>query len=369
MSQQPSAPMRRALELAALALGGTSPNPAVGAVIVKDGLTRGEGVYRGPGTPHAEVAALSQAGDAARGSTVYVTLEPCSHHGRTPPCTDALTHAGVARVVFSIIDPDPRVTGRGKTLLKEAGIAVEEGDGAAEVTAMLEGYIKHRQTGLPFVIVKFVASLDGRIGAATGDSRWVGGPETLEWAHEGRTRIDAIVQGSSTVIIDDPQLTARPGGVAAERQPLRVVLDSAGRTSPEARVLEGPGKTLIATTARSTTDWRQRMRSAGAEVLEFEQDSGGRVSLPPLLGELGARGIVTLLVEGGGVLHGSFFDQRLVDKVTAVIAPMIIGAKDAPAAVAGRGVQFMKDAPRLRDLTLERLGDDILVEGYPVWPD
>jgi diaminohydroxyphosphoribosylaminopyrimidine deaminase / 5-amino-6-(5-phosphoribosylamino)uracil reductase len=369
MSQPPSGPMQRALELAAQALGSTSPNPVVGAVVVKEGQIRGEGFYRGPGTPHAEVAALSQAGDVARGSTVYVTLEPCSHHGRTPPCTDALIHAGVARVEFSIIDPDPRVAGRGKQVLDEAGIAAEEGDGAAEATALLEGYIKHRRTGLPFVIVKFVASLDGRIGAATGDSRWVGGPKTLEWAHEGRSRIDAILQGSSTVVIDDPQLTARPGGVNAERQPLRVVLDSAGRTPSEARVIAGAGNTLIATTARSSDSWRRRMEGAGAEVLAFEQDSDGRVSLPPLLSELGRRGIVTLLVEGGGVLHGSFFDQRLVDKVTAVIAPMIIGARDAPGAVAGRGAQFMKESPRLRDVTIERLGDDILVSGYPVWPE
>jgi diaminohydroxyphosphoribosylaminopyrimidine deaminase / 5-amino-6-(5-phosphoribosylamino)uracil reductase len=369
MSQPPSAPMRRALELAAQAVGSTSPNPAVGAVVVKEGRTHGEGSYRGPGAPHAEAAALSQAGDAARGSTVYVTLEPCSHVGRTPPCTDALIHAGVARVVFSIIDPDARVSGRGKRLLEEAGIAVEEGDGSAEATALLEGYIKHRRTGLPFVIVKFVASLDGRIGAATGDSRWVGGSKTLEWAHEGRTRIDAILQGSSTVVIDDPRLTARPGDVDAERQPLRVVLDSTGRTPPTARVLSGPGKTLIATTARSSADWRRRIESAGAEVLQLDQDSDGHLSLPPLLHELGRRGILTLLVEGGGVLHGSFFDQRLVDKVTAVIAPMIIGARDAPAAVAGRGAQFMKDVPRLRDLTVERLGEDILVSGYPVWPD
>jgi diaminohydroxyphosphoribosylaminopyrimidine deaminase / 5-amino-6-(5-phosphoribosylamino)uracil reductase len=369
MSQLPSAPMRRALQLAAHALGSTGPNPSVGAVVVKDGQTRGEGFYQGPGTSHAEVAALSQAGDAARGSTVYVTLEPCSHYGRTPPCTDALIRAGVARVVFSIIDPDPRVAGRGKALLEQAGIAVEERDGASEAARLLEGYIKHRRTGVPFVIVKFVASLDGRIGAASGDSRWVGGPKTLEWAHEGRTRIDAILQGSSTVLIDDPQLTARPGGVEAERQPLRVVLDSAGRISPGARVLNGPGKTLIATTARSGAGWRRQIESAGAEVLEFAEDSNGRLTLPQLLRELGGRGVVTLLVEGGGVLHGSFFDERLVDKVTAVIAPMIIGAREAPAAVAGKGAQLMKDAPRLRDVTVERLGEDILVSGYPVWPD
>jgi diaminohydroxyphosphoribosylaminopyrimidine deaminase/5-amino-6-(5-phosphoribosylamino)uracil reductase len=342
----------------------------VGCVLVKDGAVVGEGFYTGPpGSPHAEVIALRQAGEAGRGATAYVTLEPCSHYGRTPPCTDALIDAGVGKVVFSIIDPDERVSGRGQALLEAAGIDVEVGDGAAESSRLLEAYIKHRRTGLPFVAVKYAATLDGRIAAASGDSRWVSGPETLRWAHAMRPSLDAILVGASTVVVDNPQLTARPEGVLAERQPLRVVLDSTGRTAPTAAVLQGASPTLVATTEHSADEWRDSISSTGAEVLILPADGEGRVNLRALLEELGQRGMLLLLVEGGGVVHGSFFDQRLVDKVYAVIAPLIVGARDAPAAVAGRGAERMADAVRLRDITVERLGDDVLVTGYPVWPE
>ena len=361
--------MQRALALAGIAFGTTSPNPAVGAVIVKDGAVVGEGYTRPPGGPHAEVVALSEAGEQARGSTVYVTLEPCSHHGRTPPCVDALIAAGVSKVVFAIEDPDEKVSGRGKAALEAAGIEVEMGDGAEEASRLLEAYIKHRRTGLPFVVVKYAATLDGRIGATTGDSRWVSGPETLKWAHENRPKLDAMLVGSSTVVIDDPQLTARPGGELAAHQPLRVVVDSTGRIPDTAKVLQGESKTLIATTQQASEVWRRSMENAGAEVLVLPADSDGRVPLLSLLEDLGHRGIVLLLCEGGGVLHGSLFDERLVDKVTAVIAPMIVGSDDAPSAVAGIGAAYMRDAVRLRDITVERLGDDILVTGYPVWPE
>ncbi len=362
-SPGPTGPMLRALELARGAVG-TSPNPAVGSVIVKDGRIIAEGAYAGPGTPHAEAAALLVAGEAARGSDVYVTLEPCSHHGATPPCAQALIDAGVAHVVCAIEDPDQRVAGRGRAMLEAAGISVEQGDGGEESARILEGYIKHRHTGLPFVVVKYAASLDGRIAAASGDSRWVSGPETRAWAHEMRTRIDAIMVGSSTVVIDDPQLTARPGGIESERQPLRIVADSRGRITANARVLQGPASTLVATTQASPSEWRRAIESTGAEVLELPADESGRVSLRPLLEELGRRGVLVLLVEGGGVLHGSFFDQRLVDKVHAVLAPMIIGASGAATAVAGHGAERMADALRLVDVTVERLGEDILVTGY-----
>ena len=362
----PSPYMQRALDLAAQALG-TSPNPAVGCVLVKDGTVVGEGFSRPPGGPHAEVVALHDAREAARGATAYVTLEPCSHHGRTPPCVEALIAAGVSRVVFALEDPDERVRGRGREALTAAGIAVEPGDGAEESEGLLEAYVKHRRTGLPFVIVKYAASLDGRIASASADSRWVSGPETLRWAHANRPKVDAILVGSSTVVIDDPQLTARPEGVADSRQPLRVVLDSAGRIPIEARVL-GPGSpTLVATTQRSSRRWRDGIAKTGADVVVLPEEQSGRVALQELLRDLGNRGVLSLLVEGGGVIHGSFFDQRLVDKVTAVIAPMIVGAATAPAAVAGRGAQRMAEATRLRDVTVERLGEDILVTGYPVY--
>jgi diaminohydroxyphosphoribosylaminopyrimidine deaminase/5-amino-6-(5-phosphoribosylamino)uracil reductase len=368
-----SEPMHRALELAREALGATSPNPNVGAVVVQDGEIVGEGAYRGPGTPHAEIVALERAGEAARGATVYVTLEPCNHsvtrdgQPRTS-CSQALIEAGVARVVYSLEDPDERTAGSGAAALAAAGVAVEAGEGAEEARRILEAYLKHRTEGRPFVIAKFAASLDGRIAAASGDSRWVSGPETREWAHQLRTRVDAILVGSSTVVVDDPQLTARPGGVEAGRQPLRVVVDSRGRTPPMARVLSGPSPTLVATVQGAPEPWQAAIRAAGAEVLVLPPE-GGRVDLPALLRELAARDVLSLLVEGGGIVLGSFFDSGLVDKVHAVLAPIIIGAEDAPAAVAGRGAYRMDDALRLRDITVERLGEDLLVTGYPRYPD
>jgi diaminohydroxyphosphoribosylaminopyrimidine deaminase / 5-amino-6-(5-phosphoribosylamino)uracil reductase len=377
MSPKPSAFMERALELARQAQGTTSPNPWVGAVVVRDGRIVGEGYTLPPGGAHAEVVALEQAGDAARGATVYATLEPCAHHGRTPPCTDALIAAGVTCLVYSITDPDEKVSGRGRAALEAAGVAFEEGDGADEASRLLEAYIKHRRTGLPFVVVKYAATMDGRIAAGSGDSRWVSGPETLRWAHEERTRLDAIMVGASTIVIDDSQLTARPGGIESDHQPLRVVVDSRGRVSEKAKVLPGkaPGqasaraKTIVATTDRSSKEWRASMEATGAEVVVLPAGEDGRVPLEPLLQELGRRGVLLLLSEGGGVLHGSLFDQRLVDKVTAVIAPMIVGAKDAPAAVSGRGARSMREAVRLNELSVARLGDDILITGYPVYAD
>ena len=357
--------MQRALALAGRALGRVSPNPAVGAVLVRDGRVVGEGFTRPPGGPHAEVVALEQAGEAARGSTLYVSLEPCCHQGRTPPCTEALIAAGVAEVHMAMLDPDANVDGRGRKALEAAGIAVQVGEHEEEARRLNEAYIKHRTTGLPFVIAKFAASLDGRIAAASGDSRWISGPQSLEWAHEQRTTVDAIMVGANTILVDNPQLTARPGGQESERQPLRVVVDSAGRTPANARVLRGPGRALIATSGRSEPSWRQALEAAGAEVLVLPGD-GDSLDLKALLKALAERGVLSLLVEGGGILLGSVFDQGLVDKVQAIIAPMIIGASEAPAAVAGRGAQRLAQAWRLREVTVERLGEDILVTGHPV---
>lgn len=365
--------MRVALEEARLADGTVSPNPAVGAVVVLDGRVVGRGRTQPPGGPHAEVMALREAGEAARGADVYVTLEPCSHHGRTPPCTDALIEAGVAAVHYALVDPDPQVSGEGRRLLEAAGIATGAGDGGDEAERMLEAYLKHRRTGRPFVIVKYAASLDGRIAAASGDSRWVSGPQTLRWTHEQRTMLDAIVAGSGTIVVDDPQLTARPEGVDDPRQPLRVVVDSRGRTPESARVLDGEAATLIATTEASSSAWRGAMERAGAELIVLPSkvgvDGAFHVDLEALLVALGERDVLTVLFEGGGVILGSLFDARLVDRLYAVIAPLVIGAANAPSAIAGRGVERMVDAPRLRDLTVERLGDDVVISGVPVWPD
>lgn len=361
--------MARALELAQRALGSTSPNPAVGAVVVApDGSVVGEGFTQPPPGPHAEVVALRMAREGARGAELYVTLEPCAHQGRTPPCTEAVIGAGISVVHAAILDPDPQVRGRGVRALEAAGIRVQVGEREAEARRLNEAYMKHRTTGLPFVIAKFAASLDGRIAASSGDSRWISGPEARQWAHWLRTRVDAILVGSSTVMIDDPLLTARPEGSDAPRQPLRVVLDTRGRIPSTARVLSGPAPTLVATGQGSPARWRASLAQRGTEVLALPE-RGSHLDLTALLRELARRDIVSVLVEGGGVVLGAFFDQRLVDKLHAIIAPLIIGAADAPTAVAGQGAYCMADAIHLRDITVERLGDNLLVTGYPVYPE
>ncbi|TMB69871.1 MAG: bifunctional diaminohydroxyphosphoribosylaminopyrimidine deaminase/5-amino-6-(5-phosphoribosylamino)uracil reductase RibD [Chloroflexi bacterium] len=329
--------MSRALALAWTAPEPTSPNPTVGAAVVADGEIVGEGVTEPPPGRHAEVVALEQAGERARGATLYVTLEPCRHFGRTPPCTEAIIAAGIPEVHYAVADPGEK-SGGGHAVLEAAGIRVSAGEGEAEARRINEAFFKNRESGLPFVIGKFAASLDGRIAAASGDSRWVSGPEAREWSHRLRTRIDAIICGSETIVVDDPLLTARPGGCDAPRQPLRVVVDSRGRVAPMAR------------------------------VFTFAKH-GDHVDLEELIRELAKRDVVTALVEGGGVLLGGFFDRGLVDKVHAVIAPLIVGAADAPGVISGQGAYRMADALRLREITVERLGEDILVTGYPHYPD
>ena len=353
----------RALVLADAVAGTTSPNPNVGCVIVREGRIVGEGATEPPPGRHAEAVALAAAGDATRGATAYVTLEPCAHQGRTPPCADALIAAGVARVVMCMQDPDTHVAGRGIERMRTAGIDVEVGDGEAEARRLLEAYVKHRTTGLPFVVAKFAATLDGKIAAASGDSRWVAGEAARAWAHEQRCRIDAIMCGINNVLLDDPELTARPGGVRAERQPLRVVADSRGRTPLDATVLGPGGPTVIATTEHSDPAWRAAIEERGAEALVLGEDARGRVDLRALMTELGKRGVLSLIAEGGGVLHGSLFETGLVDKVHAIIAPKIVGGSAYPA-VAGSGVQAMADAIVLERIETRRLGSDVLIAGY-----
>ena len=341
-----------------------SPNPAVGCVIVADGRVVGRGFTLPPGSAHAEVVALRDAGDRARGATVYVTLEPCSHWGRTPPCADALIAARVATVVCGIADPDGQVRGRGIDRLRAAGITVTVGDGAEQARRQLAAFITHRLTGRPLVTIKFAASLDGRIATRTGDSRWISSEAARAATRAQRARIDAILVGSGTVLADDPQLTARDAdGKPASHQPLRVVLDSTGRTPPASRVLETPPPTLIATTDRATNDWRTAIVARGAELCVLTTDHEGRVNLHALLDLLGRRDVLSLLVEGGATVHGAFFDAGLVDRVQAIVAPMVVGGTDAPPAVGGRGAARIADAHHLRDVTVERLGDDVMITG------
>lgn len=360
--------MQRALELAASATECTSPNPTVGAVVVANGEIIAEGVTKPPPGPHAEAVALELVGERARGATMYVSLEPCAHKGRTPACTEAIIEAGISEVHYALTDPDPNVDGAGREALEAAGIRTFAGENEDEARRCYEAYIKHRTTGLPFVVAKFASSLDGRIAAASGDSRWISGPESRAWAHQLRTRIDGILVGSSTIVIDDAQLTARPDEVESERQPLRIVVDTRGRTPPMARVFTGPAKTLVATSETAPEPWLAAIRAQGADVLQLPKHLD-RVDVRLLLEELGRRGVVTLLVEGGGMILGTFFDRGIVDKVHAIIAPMIVGAQEAHTAIAGRGAYRMADALRLRDLTIERLGQDILVTGYPIYDE
>jgi len=358
--------MGQALSLARLALGQASPNPAVGAVVIKKGAVVGQGYTQPPGSHHAEVLALKQAGEAARGGVMYVTLEPCAHYGRTPPCTEAIISAGIKRVHMAMLDPNPIVSGRGKDQLEQKGIRTYLGEDAEEAKEINEAYIKFITTGLPFVTAKFAISLDGKIATRTGNSRWISGPESRKYVHCLRYTSDAIMAGANTVIADDPHLTTRCSGGkggTARKQPLRVIVDGEGRTPLTARVFNEPGETLLALGRAAKSEERAAFTKAGAEILEIPA-ADGQVDLGRLLKVLGERQITSILVEGGGILLGSLFDQGLVDKVIAFIAPVIIGGEEAKTAVAGRGVDQVAESFRLEGMKVEKLGDDLMVSGY-----
>lgn len=358
----PSPFMQQALDLAATVRGGHLANPWVGAVVVRDGRAVAVGATQPLGGPHAEAAAIARID--ARGATIYVTLEPCApfEGKRTPPCSDALISAGVARVVVAMLDPDPRVGGRGVERLRAAGIEVEVGDGRDEALTLLRPWLKRQQTGLPYVIAKFAASLDGRTATRTGDSKWITGEPARDLAHQQRAWVDAVLVGSGTVLSDDPALTARPAGIQSERQPVRVVVDARGRTPLSARLFGEPGHVIIATTTTSDSAWRKAVGELGAHVIECEARESG-VNLQQLLQALAQRAITSIWAEGGGTLLGSLFEEGLVDEVWAFLAPVIIGGSGLPA-VGGRGVDFVADAWRLRNVTTQQVGDDVLVRGH-----
>jgi diaminohydroxyphosphoribosylaminopyrimidine deaminase/5-amino-6-(5-phosphoribosylamino)uracil reductase len=357
--------MEHALSLAKLALGHASPNPAVGAVVVKEEVIVGEGYTQPPGSHHAEVVALQQAGEKARGATMYVTLEPCSYYGRTPPCSQTIAAAGIAEVHLSIVDPNPLVCGRGKAELEAAGVRTFLGEYEEEARGINESYIKFITSGVPFVLAKFAMSLDGKIATKTGDSRWISGEESRRYVHGLRHQVDAIMVGVNTIIADDPQLTARAGreGGKAEKQPLRIIVDSRGRTPPTARVLQMPGKTLVAVAGEIESVKAGALTQVGAEVLRLPSREE-QVDLGELLRVLGKREVTSLLVEGGATLFGSLFEQDLVDKLLVFIAPIIIGGGEAKSSVEGKGVEKIAQAMSLSRVKVERLGDDVLISGY-----
>ena len=360
--------MRRALELAQRALGTTSPNPAVGAVVVRDGQVVGEGLTQPAGQDHAEVMALRQAGNQAQGATLYVTLEPCCHQGRTPPCTQAIIEARVGEVHLSVVDPNALVDGKGQKELEEAGIRVVEGEESGASQRLNEAYFKFITTGLPFVVAKFAASLDGKIATRTGDTRWITGETARREAHRLRATADALLVGVGTVLADDPQLTARDDqDVPLPRQPLRIIVDSTGSTPVTARLFQEPGHVLLVG-GRVPDERAKVLDAAGAEIVLLPAEGGG-VDLTALLALLGQREVISVMVEGGGTLLGGFFDHGLVDKVVAFIAPLIIGGVTATPAVGGQGSGTIAKALRLREVQTQTLGEDLMVVGYPAGVD
>jgi len=350
----------RALDLALKGVGQVSPGPLVGCVIVDpSGEIVGEGFYLFEEVKHAETIALELAGDNARGGTAYVSLEPHAHHGRTPPCTDALIAAGIKRVVAPIEDLNPKVSGKGFAHLRAAGITVETGLMREEAEQVNEAYLHYMSTGMPFVHLKLAVSLDGKIATRKRDSRWITGPESRARAHELRHEYDAILVGAGTAETDDPQLSDRSG--LPRRRPLvRIVLDEEVRLSPDSQLVKAIVKAPVIVFGNETANHADVLRTKGIEIV-----NSTRGDLPGVLRELGSRSIQSVLVEGGSTIAGEFMDAGLVNKVTFLIAPKIIGGVAAPGAIGGKGIDRMSQALELERITVSQHGSDIEVTGYP----
>jgi len=355
--------MRKALALARSGLGLTNPNPLVGAVIVRGDQVVGTGYHQRAGTEHAEILALRMAGEAARGATLYVNLEPCCHTGKTPPCTRALIAAGLKRVVAGMEDPNPLVAGKGIRELREAGVEVTVGILEAECRRLNEAFIKYITTGFPFVTAKVAMTLDGKIATRTGESRWITGEEARRRAHQMRSQADAILVGSRTVQVDDPELTIRLPGRTWPRQPLRVILDSKLSIPLSYKVFSDGGDTLVVGTDQASAQRLRSLETKGISVLLLPS-RGGRVDLSALVRELGRREVSHLLIEGGGEVIGDALSTGVVDKMVFFIAPRILGGREAVPAVAGPELDHLAEAHSLSDVVVERIGEDILVSGY-----
>ena len=357
--------MQRAIDEASKGLGRTRPNPAVGCVVVKNGEIVATGYHVAAGRDHAEVMALKAAGDHARGADVYVTLEPCSHYGRTPPCADALIDAGVARVFIGTKDPNELVDGRGIRKLREAGIAVKTGILKSSTHKLIEAFchfIKYRR---PWVVAKLAMTLDGRVATRDGVSKWITSAEARNAGHILRNRCDAIAVGVGTVLADDPSLTCRVDG---GRDPIRIVFDSHYRTPPNARVVklveEGSAETwLIGCQSEAGDRQAQELAARGVKIIGVAEKDG-RLSLPAAMDALGQQDIVSLLVEGGPTLHGAFFDHKFVNKVHAFVAPSVMGGKDARSAVEGFGVSTPDESLQLEKLKIDKAGTNLWLSGY-----
>ena len=354
--------MKLALRLARKGLGRTRPNPPVGSVVVKGGRIAGKGYHKKAGTPHAEVVALGEAGKRAEGATLYVTLEPCCHHGRTPPCVDAIIRAKIKRVVIGSVDPNPRVSGKGIEALRRAGIEVTSGVLKEDCDRLIEFYRKYITTGIPFVTLKLAATLDGRIATKTGDSRWITSPESRRYVHRLRDIYDCVVVGTGTVRRDDPELTVR---LVKGRNPARaLVAEGLSGIKPSLKIFRADGsERFVFTTKEADRRKKDNLKGLGVEVVEVRKTKEG-VSLKAVLKELGKRGITSVIIEGGSRLAASALREGIVDRLVFFVAPLVIGADGVPA-VRGLGVEALSDAVRLENVRIRRFGPDIMVEATP----
>lgn len=358
--------MRQTFRLAKKACGRTSPNPMVGAILVKDGKIVGKGYHKKAGEPHAEINAVKAAGELSIGADLYVNLEPCSHHGRTPPCANAVIKAGIKRAFIAIKDPNPEVAGSGIKRLQEAGIKVETGILENEALILNEAFIKHVTTGMPFVTLKAASSLDGRIATRTGDSKWITGEASRLHVHKMRDQVDAIMVGIGTVEIDNPSLSTRLPNKKGQN-PIRVIIDEELRISLSARVInpESKDSLIIATTEMAATKKIEKLEKLGAKILVF-RSINKMVPLKELMRELGTIGITSLLIEGGSEIHASALSEGIADKLAIFYAPKIIGGISSIPIVGGKGTDSLSDAIEIDKLTTRNFGGDILIEGYIV---
>ncbi len=353
--------MKRALRLAKK--GWTSPNPKVGAVIVRNGQIVGEGFHPKAGEPHAEIFALNKAGGAAKGAVLYVNLEPCCHFGKTPPCTDAIINAGIFKVVAAIQDPNPEVSGKGLQILRNAGVETVVGVLESEARQLNAPFFKYITSGLPYFRLKMAMTLDGKIASREGDSRWVTGLAARRRVHRMRRDSDAILIGVGTLLKDDPELTVRL--VKTAFHPARVVLDPSAKTPTDAKLFRTPGEIIIAVTKSAEPHRIRKLEEKGARILSLESvDAAGKLAdLSDLAKQLAALGIINILVEGGGVTAAHFIQTGLIDSVSFFIAPKIIGGRGAPTPVEGVGLDFMENAIKLSNIRVRKYGEDICIEG------
>lgn len=356
--------MKMALDLAAKGEGFTSPNPMVGAVVVRDGEVVGKGFHEAVGKAHAEVNAIDDAGASAKGATLYVTLEPCNHTGRTPPCTEKILTAGIKRVIVAMDDPNPDVTGGGNAYLRSRGVDVVSGICEPEAKKLNEVFIKHIRTKRPFVIVKCAATLDGRIATKTGDSRWVSGEESRRFVHRLRHAADGIMVGIDTVKKDDPSLTTRLDDMEG-RDPARIILDTRLSISPDAKLLslDSDADTFLITGDFVSGDKKAEIENTGAKVIESPVKEG-RINLDPLMDRLNDLGITSLLIEGGSNVIASALKSGIVDKIHFFYAPKILCGDDGVPICKGTGPELMKECLTVKDMNIRRFGDDVMIEAY-----